>query len=244
MTGLAGGFYYGQRQVLSVMSASSPSQTKTGDAAEASIRLPPLPTLDFENGPQYDSAKYTVVFVLGGPGVGKGTQCAKLVEEYDFEHICAGDLLREERLRPNSPYAQLIDWYIKEGRIVPYEITISLLRDRMAASGKRRFLIDGFPRNVEQGMAFELAVCPSRMVLFFECSEEEMLKRLISRSQSSGRTDDNLESIKKRFRVFEESTIPVREFYNDLNKLRAVNCSGSVDDVYRKTKCSIEELNK
>lgn len=235
--GAATGCYF---TALPVCSSNPSKETKTGDAAAASIRLPPLPQLDMTKGPAYDPAQVTVVFVLGGPGVGKGTQCTKLVKEMDFVHISAGDLLREERARPGSPYGELIEHYLREGKIVPHEITISLLHKAMQSHPeRRRFLIDGFPRDVEQGIAFEMAICPSRLVLFLECAEEEMLKRLSGRSLFSGRSDDNVESIKKRFRVFQEVTMPVREFYQDVGKLRAVSCTGSVEEVYAKTKAAI-----
>lgn len=85
---------------------------------------------------------------IQGPGAGKGTQCAKLVKEFEFVHLSAGDLLREERNRPGSAYGELINNYIAEGQIVPMEITIALLHAAMVKSGSKRFLIDGFPRKV------------------------------------------------------------------------------------------------
>lgn len=222
-----------------VLSSESVKVEKSTDASSPYLVLPKL---DFNTGPRYSSDTTTVVFVLGGPGVGKGTQCALLEKELGFIHISAGDLLREERERVGSPYGELIDYYIREGKIVPYEITISLLQRRMESHpNNHRFLIDGFPRNIDQGIAFETTVCASRTVLFFECGEEEMLKRLMNRSQNSGRTDDNIESIKKRFRVFQESTVPVREFYRDLEKLKAVQCTGSVEQVFEQVKKAVIE---
>ena len=88
-----------------------------------------------------------VVFVLGGPGVGKGTQCALLVKDYGFKHLSAGDLLRAEQNRPGSELAELIKKHIKDGVIVPMEITVQLLenamRDTMDKEDKHKFLIDG-----------------------------------------------------------------------------------------------------
>lgn len=213
--------------------------------------IPALPKLDSSRGPLLSPDDTTVVFVLGGPGVGKGTQCARLVIDYDFVHLSAGDLLREERQRAGSPYGELIEHYIREGKIVPYEITISLLRDAMlrhlakappSLSGPRRFLIDGFPRNIEQGVEFETVVCPSQLVLFFECDEEVMLGRLLGRGQSSGRSDDNIESIRKRLRTYRDSTVPVRQFYGELGKLRVVQCTGSVEQVYNLTKEALDDI--
>lgn len=81
--------------------------------------------------PAFDPAHITVVYVLGGPGAGKGTQCAKLVAEKNFVHLSAGDLLRAEQNREGSQVGQLIRQYIKEGTIVPMEITIGLLKTAM-----------------------------------------------------------------------------------------------------------------
>ena len=135
--------------------------------------------------PAFDPAKITVVYVLGGPGAGKGTQSAKLVEEFGFVHLSgsitlhlpyqifmilydiAGDLLRAEQNREGSEYGQLIRTYIKEGKIVPMEITVKLLENTIVnilseerpgegwTDGKGRFLVDGFPRKMDQALRFE-----------------------------------------------------------------------------------------
>lgn len=97
--------------------------------------------------PLWSSSDVTVLFVLGGPGAGKGTQCAKLVKDYGFKHLSAGDLLREEQDRPGSEFGDMIKSYIKEGTIVPMEVTVQLLENAMKSAmekeGKKGFLIDG-----------------------------------------------------------------------------------------------------
>ena len=91
----------------------------------------------------------TVLFVLGGPGAGKGTQCQKLVNDYGFKHLSAGDLLREEQDRAGSQFGEMIKTYIKEGTIVPMEVTVKLLENAMRSSmesgenDNKLFLIDG-----------------------------------------------------------------------------------------------------
>lgn len=84
--------------------------------------------------------------MLGGPGAGKGTQCARLVEDYGFIHLSAGDLLRAER-DSGSPDGEMITQFINEGKIVPVEVTVNLIKKAMARSGGSKFLVDGFPRN-------------------------------------------------------------------------------------------------
>ncbi|KAG0292798.1 hypothetical protein BGZ96_003687 [Linnemannia gamsii] len=186
----------------------------------------------------------TVIFVLGGPGAGKGTQCANLVRDFGFVHLSAGDLLREEQQRPGSQYGELIKTYIREGRIVPMEVTIALLENAMLASGQKRFLIDGFPRKMDQAMKFEETVVPSKFTLYFECPEEVMLKRLMKRGETSGRADDNIESIKKRFRVFTETSYPVIEHYKKDGKVHTVSCVDAPDAVYAKVKGIFTNLFK
>ncbi|KAL4402323.1 bifunctional uridylate/adenylate kinase [Malassezia pachydermatis] len=200
-----------------------------------------------EQSPEYDPSKVVVVFVLGGPGVGKGTHCASLVRDYGFVHLSAGDLLRAEQARPGSEYGQMIADYIKEGKIVPMEVTISLLRNAIQSAlethknsssdgwgaGKGRFLIDGFPRKLDQSFKFEESVCPAQMVLFLQCTEEVMLERLLHRGETSGRSDDNIESIKKRFRTFVETSMPVVDYQRTQNKVVDVNAMNTVEQVYK-----------
>ncbi|KAI8645236.1 adenylate kinase-domain-containing protein [Parasitella parasitica] len=184
----------------------------------------------------FDPRKATVVFVLGGPGAGKGTQCENIKRDYEFVHLSAGDLLREEQKREGSEYGELIQNYIRDGLIVPMEVTIALLRNAMKESfekeKKNRFLIDGFPRKMDQAEKFEETVVEPKFVLYFKCSEEVLLKRLLKRGETSGRVDDNIESIQKRFRVFEETSLPVIEAYEKKDKVRQINSEQPIEDVY------------
>ena len=95
--------------------------------------------------PTFTPEKTSVIFVLGGPGAGKGTQCANLVRDYGFKHLSAGDLLRAEQDREGSEFGQMIKDYIREGKIVPMEVTVQLLENAIqdVNKGEGRFLIDG-----------------------------------------------------------------------------------------------------
>ncbi|KAF8433834.1 UMP-CMP kinase [Terfezia claveryi] len=198
--------------------------------------------------PTFDPNDVTVIFVLGGPGAGKGTQCANIVRGYGFAHYSAGDLLRIEQARPDSEFGELIKTYIREGKIVPMEVTVALLenamRDEIKKTGTKRFLIDGFPRQMDQALKFEQDVCPSKLVLFFDTTEEVMLKRLLRRAETSGREDDNIESIRKRFRTFVEASMPVVEYYEKLGKVVKVDASNSVDEVFEEVKKRLDERLK
>ncbi|XP_048019751.1 UMP-CMP kinase isoform X1 [Megalobrama amblycephala] len=188
--------------------------------------------------------KPQVVFVLGGPGAGKGTQCARIVENYSYTHLSAGDLLREERSRKGSEFGQLIDSYIKEGKIVPVEITINLLKKAMEETmrvdeKKFRFLIDGFPRNQDNLQGWNTVMdgkADVKFVLFFDCGNEVCIDRCLERGKSSGRTDDNRESLEKRIQTYLQSTRPIIEQYEKQGKVRTIDASRSVDEVFADVK--------
>lgn len=175
-----------------------------------------------------------LTFVLGGPGCGKGTQCEKIVETFGFTHLSAGDLLRKE-ISSNSENGSLILDIIKEGKIVSSEITVKLIQRAIETSENYKFLIDGFPRSDENRVAFERIVgMEPDIVLFFDCPEEEMVKRVLSRNQ--GRVDDNIETIKKRLEVFSRLNLPVINYYAEKGKLYKINAIGSVDEIFDRVK--------
>jgi len=203
----------------------------------------------FTETPRFSTNDVTVVFFLGGPGSGKGTQSANLVKNYSFVHLSAGDLLRAEQIREGSQYGAMIKEFITEGKIVPMEVTVALLSNAMAESlstnppppgTKARFLIDGFPRKLDQAVFFEKTVCPSELVLFLDCPEDVMESRLLKRGETSGRDDDNAASIRKRFRTFVETSMPVVEAFRAQDKVVTVKATGSVEEVYEIVKAGIE----
>ncbi|KAL9818774.1 putative UMP-CMP kinase 2 [Arabidopsis thaliana] len=159
-----------------------------------------------------------ITFVLGGPGSGKGTQCEKIVETFGLQHLSAGDLLRREIAMHTENGAMILN-LIKDGKIVPSEVTVKLIQKELESSDNRKFLIDGFPRTEENRVAFERIIrADPDVVLFFDCPEEEMVKRVLNRNQ--GRIDDNITTMKKRLKIF-----------NALN--RPINAVGTVDDIFQ-----------
>lgn len=181
-----------------------------------------------------------VVFVLGAPGAGKGTQCANIVNVFGYKHLSAGDLLREERQKPGSQYGELIENYIREGNIVPVDITCSLLERAMFESGHDKFLIDGFPRNKDNLDGWHRRVAEKvklQFVLFFDCSLEACSERCLGRGAGgSGRTDDNAESLKKRFKTYQNETAPIIDHYRALNLVTQIDGNKSPDEVFSAVK--------
>jgi len=180
------------------------------------------------------TTKFHVVFVLGGPGAGKGTQCQNIVNKFGFIHLSAGDLLRAE-MNSGSQHGTMIADMIKNGQIVPSHVTVGLLEKAMKESGKQKFLIDGFPRNEENNSSWQKEMNQKanvEFVLYFDCPEDVMQQRLLKRGENSGRTDDNIESIKKRFNTFRDQTIPVIDSYAKQSKVHKMNAAKSPQEVW------------
>jgi adenylate kinase family enzyme len=139
--------------------------------------------------------KPEVVFVVGGPGSGKGTQCDKIIEAYGYKHLSTGDLLRKEK-ETGSEMAEKINLFMNEGKLVPTELLIGLLKQGMKDGGweQSKFLVDGFPRNQENVDVWNKEIGNEvriKFVLFFDVDEDTMKSRLLKRGETSGRADDN-----------------------------------------------------
>lgn len=194
---------------------------------------------------QQSSKLPKVIFVLGGPGAGKGTQCVRIVQDFGYVHLSAGDLLRAERQRVGSKVGEQIEDHIRKGTIVPVEITCGLIETAMRESGKETFLIDGFPRNKDnldgwnQQMGTKTNV---KGVLFFECSEKTCIERCLERGKSSGRSDDNEESLSKRIKTYNESTLPIIQHFDTLNMVKRIDASNTEEQVFGDVKKALNEL--
>lgn len=188
----------------------------------------------------------SVIFCLGPPGSGKGTQCAKIVDEFSFIHLSAGDCLREAMSRKDET-SELIDSYIREGLIVPVEITVGLLKKKMQDHGwgGKHFLIDGFPRN-QNNLEGWHKILPETEVnvigcLFLSCEDDIVVERLLHRGETSGRVDDNRETIVKRLKVYHEETTPIIQHFENSNKCFTVDATRSIDSVWEDLKKLFKE---
>ena len=166
-------------------------------------------------------------------GAGKGTNCTKIEEKFGYIHLSAGDLLRAERAS-GSDLADMINSCIVEGKIVPAEVTVKLLLNAMEKSGKAKFLIDGFPRDPGNLKCWNenSAEAEVEFLLFLDCPFEVMTARLLERGKTSGRSDDNEESIKKRLITYQESTKPIIDHFAAEGKCRTVDSNRDLDVVF------------
>ncbi len=185
-----------------------------------------------------NGTKPEVIFLLGGPGSGKGTLGEKIAETFEYKPISAGDLLREEKERPGSKDGALIKEYQAEGKIVPSEITIGLIKAKileLSSKGFHKFLLDGFPRNNENLELWNKIVGDSiklKFVIFLNCSEKIMIDRVLKRGQTSGRADDNIETVTKRIKVYNEQTLPVIKYYKKLKLVKEIDSSKTPEQIF------------
>jgi adenylate kinase len=188
------------------------------------------------------------LILFGPPGSGKGTQAARIAEKFRLLHLSTGDMLREE-LRRESPLGREAKRFIDEGRLVPDEVIIGMISDKIdATSGSvEGYLFDGFPRTQAQAEALDnlLALKDTGIagVLALDVSEEEITKRILARGESSGRSDDRDENIiRNRFRVYLSETAPVADHYKALGKYVLLPGEGSVEAIFQSLCEEIERL--
>lgn len=186
------------------------------------------------------------VWVIGGPGCGKGTQCDKMIEKYGFIHLSSGDLLREE-VASGSPRGAELQDLMSKGLFVPTEIVLQLIKDRMAKAKEENpsacgFLIDGYPREKDQGIQFEKDVCPVDLIFFFDVANETLQKRLMGRAAAAAtqRADDNAETIKKRIEIFNEKNGEIVNHFKP--KVCHINAEGSVDEIFAQVTNALDQI--
>uniref|UniRef100_A0A8C9BTE9 Adenylate kinase isoenzyme 1 n=1 Tax=Phocoena sinus TaxID=42100 RepID=A0A8C9BTE9_PHOSS len=187
--------------------------------------------------------KTRIIFVVGGPGSGKGTQCEKIVQKYGYTHLSTGDLLRAE-VSSGSARGKMLSEIMEKGQLVPLDTVLDMLRDAMLAKvdTSKGFLIDGYPREVKQGEEFERRIGHPTLLLYVDAGPETMTKRLLKRGETSGRVDDNEETIKKRLETYYKATEPVIAFYEKRGIIRKVNAEGSVDSVFSQVCTHLDAL--
>lgn len=204
----------------------------------------------FITSPQKDGAKLeaklentNVIFVVGGPGSGKGTQCERIVAKYGYTHLSSGDLLRAE-VKSGSDRGKMLNELMEKGELVTNQIVLDMIKDAMIAKceSSKGFLIDGYPRQVDQGLEFEKQIAPCKLVLYVEASDETMTKRLLNRGLSSGRVDDNEATIKNRLATFHQHTKPVVDHYSKQNKLRGVSSEQAPDVVFTQVTAILDSM--
>ena len=177
------------------------------------------------------------IIICGAPGCGKGTQSDLIVEKYGLKHLSTGDLLRSE-IAEKSELGKEAESYISKGNLVPDQMIFDILSKAIAEQTKNSngIILDGFPRNVAQAEALEELMTKLKkeitVLLDMNVDNQELITRLLKRGETSGRCDDNMETIKKRLEVYQTKTAPVSDYYKNKNKYAAINGMGTIDEIF------------
>jgi adenylate kinase len=187
------------------------------------------------------------LILFGPPGSGKGTQAAKLVEKYHLLHISTGDLFRYE-MGNNTPLGLLAKDYMSKGQLVPDEVTIGMMKNKLEAHPEvEGFIFDGFPRTIPQANALDELLKEKNQsisaLIALDVNEEEIVQRILLRGQTSGRPDDNDESIvRNRIQVYSNETTPVFDYYQQSGKSYKVHGLGTIEEIFERLSQCIDAL--
>ncbi len=176
------------------------------------------------------------VLVLGPQGSGKGTQAKRISAAHDVPHVSTGDIFRAA-VTEGTELGNLVAPILRAGELVPDELTIALIRDRLSQDDAQRgFVLDGFPRNAVQAEALDEMLSaigrPLDVVLFFELDDDTATQRMLGRARDEDRGDDTPEVMARRLAIYHEQTEPVVERYRGAGTLRPLDAAASVDDVF------------
>lgn len=177
------------------------------------------------------------LILFGPPGSGKGTQSEKLIAKYGLKHLSTGDLLRSE-ISNQTPLGKEAQNFMDKGQLVPDEVVIGMISSALDDNPDARgFLFDGFPRTPAQAKALdnllELKNAPIAAMLALDVSEEELVKRLLKRGETSGRSDDNNENvIRARIVEYRTKTAIVADYYKQFDKVVMIKGEGTIDDIF------------
>ncbi len=187
-----------------------------------------------------------LIILLGPPGAGKGTQSKRLVQYLDAIHLSTGDLLRDA-VRAGTPLGKLAESYLAEGKLVPDELVVKLIADRLSLPDCKTnsVLLDGFPRTLEQARALDAMLAEHDLsldvVLALQVDRDELLRRLAKRSTIEDRTDDDPQTVAKRMDIYLAQTAPLVEYYERRGILKRINGMGSTDEVFERIRQAVDE---
>ena len=185
------------------------------------------------------------IVLFGPPGAGKGTQAKLICEKYFLNHLSTGDLLRKESSKETSLGIQIKNT-INDGKLVSNETTIELIKQFIDENknNKKGFLFDGFPRNKKQAELLDhLMVSINEKILcviLLNVNEDVLKERIMNRSTTEGRSDDNLETLSKRLHTYSSETEPLIEYYSSQNLVRKVQGAGDISDINQGINSHIE----
>ncbi|MBC7867221.1 MAG: adenylate kinase [Gloeobacteraceae cyanobacterium ES-bin-316] len=177
------------------------------------------------------------LILFGPPGSGKGTQSEKLIVRYGLKHLSTGDLLRSE-IKRQTALGLAAKSFMDKGQLVPDEVVIGMISSALDENpGAKGFLFDGFPRTSAQAQALdkllELKKTEIGVMLALNVSQDELVKRLVKRGETSGRSDDSNEQvIKSRITVYHKETAAVADYYKEFDKVVMIEGEGTIEEIF------------
>jgi adenylate kinase len=186
------------------------------------------------------------LLVLGPPGAGKGTQAKRIAADYQLPHISTGDMFRAA-IASGSELGRRVEPILASGELVPDDLTVALIRERLSAEDARDgFILDGFPRNLAQAEALDttLAEIGRRLdaALLFDLPDEIATERLVNRAAAENRADDTPEVIGHRLVIYHAETEPIVEHYRATGKLVPFHAERTIDDVYEEVQQALQRF--
>ncbi|MCY4379205.1 MAG: adenylate kinase [Candidatus Dadabacteria bacterium] len=174
------------------------------------------------------------LILFGPPGAGKGTQADFIRDRYEVEHISTGDVLREA-MKNETEVGLYAKSFMDKGELVPDEVVTEIIRQKISAIGEGGFMLDGFPRTLEQARSLGSILADAGIgidaVIFLEVPDEEVVQRITKRQKIEGRQDDTEGVIRNRLRVYKDQTSPLKDFYEKTGVLRTVEGVGQISDI-------------
>jgi adenylate kinase len=185
-----------------------------------------------------------IVILVGPPGAGKGTQAARLVEKFGFAWVSTGDTLRKN-IRDNTDLGVKAQGFMNEGKLVPDNLLVDMLKSELKKSSSRLTLLDGYPRNTNQAdtlarLSGEIGNVVLALHLDVPCSILE--SRVTKRGAVEGRPDDTPEKLKTRLHVYETETAPILSYYQALNLYTRIDADADVEVVYGRIVKKLTEI--
>ncbi len=188
----------------------------------------------------------TNLIIFGPPGSGKGTQSKNIVNTYGFHHIATGDIFRNE-IKSQTELGLKVKSIIDNGKLVTDDLVMKILESALdRCTNKQGVVFDGFPRTKFQAEELKKILnardTEISIVLSLEVDEEELVRRLINRNIETDRTDDTIEIVQKRLKVYHDSTEPLIRYYKGRGIYKAIHGIGSVDEIFANICAEIDKI--
>lgn len=185
------------------------------------------------------------LIIFGPPGAGKGTQAAFIKEKYNVEHISTGDVLREA-VKNETDVGLLAKSYMEKGELVPDEVVIEIINQKISGLGDKGFMLDGFPRTLKQAEALDNVLSKQNVdldtVILLDVDDEEVVERIVKRQKIEKRDDDSEDVVRNRLKVYREQTSPLKDYYSDKGLLNSVKGAGEISEISKRIDNVLEQF--